>query len=376
MTVYLILAAVTCGLAFLVVEKCHTEYPESPSLLERGKSRVRSRNALVQIVIFLALFLVSACRHGIGHDYTEYVSVFSLISQNRYVSTEEGFNMVVRLCQWIFGPENYIIIFALFAFVTIWLFMVAMYEQSEHYGWTFFLFMTLGYYLSTFNTIRYYLVLAIALFSIQYIFRKEYVKFVFCILVASCFHMAVLFVLLAYPMALIKWNKITIPLVALFTGSLLLFPDFYRWIIFKFYPFYEGSVYDTGETSVINILRCAAVLVFALIFYKKALKGNKKNMFYFNLNLEALILYACCSFIPVISRIGYFLNISQILLIPAVLSSIEKKWVRRVFTVLVVIAGLAYFYLFLESGKDRGNFIVPYYNWILNYEETLYRVDV
>ena len=200
----------------------------------------------------------------------------------------------------------------------------------------------------------------------KFILRKQYVNFVLCILLAAPFHMAVLFVLLAYPLALMKWNKWNVPIVGGIVASLLLFPQFYRKLIFIFYPFYENSLYDTGDTSITNIARCVGTLVLALIYYKSALKDNRKNMLYFNLNVEALIVYACCSFIPVVSRIGFFLNIFQIFLIPSVIRSIPKKGQRIFWTIIVTVAGIGYFALFLHSCKDDGTRIVPYLNWIIN----------
>lgn len=366
MIVYIILTIFTCAIAMFVGPAIVTEGQRSVPLNPQNLTRQRLRNIVVLSAIFIALLAVSALRKGIGHDYWEFTGIFSLIEQDRYVSTEFGFNMVVRICHFLFGPDNYFIIFALFAGATIWLFVRGLYEQAGKFGFSFFLFMMFGYYLSSMNTIRYYLVLAIALYASAFLLKKEYVKFILCILFGACFHKAVLFVLLAYPLALIKWNKITVPLVTVFTGSLLLFPNAYRWLIFKFYPFYENSVYDTGETSLSNILRCVAVLVFALIFYKRALKGNKKNMFYFNLNLEALIVYSCCSFIPVVSRIGFFLNIFQIFLIPNVIGSMEKKWQKVLFTTLTILAGVAYFAMFLLACRNDDTRLIPYWNWILN----------
>lgn len=366
MIVYILLTIFTCAIAVYVQPVKAENENVAVSMSTHNLSMQRARNIMIMIMLFIALAAVSALRKAIGHDYWEYTGIFSLIAQDRHVSTESGFNLLVRVFQALFGVENYFWIFAFFAAVTIFFFLRGMFEQSVNFGMTFFLFMVFGYYLSSFSAVRYYFVLAISFFATCFLLKKEFVKFALCIIFAAFFHKAVLIVLLAYPLAMIKWNKITVPLVALFTGSLLLFPNFYRAIIFKFYPFYENSVYDTGETSVVNILRCVAVLVFALIFYKRALKGNRKNMFYFNLNLEALIVYACCSFIPVVSRIGFFMNIFQVFLIPAVISTMEKKWQRTLFTILTIVAGIAYYAFFLYSCKDDGTRIVPYLNWILN----------
>lgn len=366
MVIYIVLAIFTCVLALLVEQNGAVTMSENLTRPLRNASRQQLKNISVVTMIFLALFGVSACRIAIGHDYWEYTEIFNLIAQNRYVSTEFGFNILVRICHFIFGSDNYLVIFGIVAFVTIFFFIKAICDQSESFGYSFFLFMTFGYYLSSFNSIRYYLVLAVAVYSVKFLLKKDYAKFVLCILLAAPFHMAVLFVLLAYPLALMKWNKWNVPIVGILVASLLLFPNFYRRIIFIFYPFYENSIYDTGETSLTNIARCIAVFIFALLYYKTALKNNRKNMLYFNLNVEALIVYACCSFIPVISRIGFFLNVFQIFLIPSILKSIPKKWQRVMFTIIIAVAGIGYFALFLHSCKDDGTRIVPYLNWILN----------
>ena len=366
MAIYIILAIFTCVLAMLVEQKNSITVSENVTAPVMNITRQQLKNKTLITMIFCALFGISACRIAIGHDYWEYTAIFSLIEQNRHVSTEFGFNALVRICHFIFGSDNYLVIFGIVAFVTVFFFIKAICDQSDNFGYSFFLFMIFGYYLSSFNSIRYYLVLAVAVYSVKYILKKDYVRFVLCILLASPFHMAVLFVLLAYPLAQMRWNKWNIPIVSVIVVTLLSFPDFYRKIIFSFYPFYENSLYDVGETSVTNIVRCVGVMVFSLIYYKSALKDNRKNMIYFNLNMEALIVYSCCSFVPVISRIGFFLNIFQIFLIPSVLKSIPKKWQRVVWSILILVAGCAYYFLFLQSCKDDGTRIVPYLNWILN----------
>ncbi len=366
MAIYIILAVFTCVLAMLVEQNDLVAVSENRTYPFRNSTRQQVKNMTLISMIFCALFGVSACRIAIGHDYWEYTSIFKLIAQNRHVSTEFGFNLLVKVCHFIFGSDNYLVIFGIVACVTVFFFLKAICDQSESFGYSFFLFMAFGYYLSSFNSIRYYLVLAVALYSVKYILKKDYVRFALCILLAAPFHMAVLFVLLAYPLAQMRWNKWNVPIVSVIVATLLLFPQVYRKIIFLFYPFYEDSLYDTGETSVINIARCIGVIIFSLIYYKSALKNNRKNMLYFNLNIEAFILYSCCSFIPVISRIGFFLNIFQIFLIPSVLKSIPKKWQRIVWTIMIIVAGSVYYLLFLQSCKDDGTRIVPYLNWILN----------
>ena len=70
------------------------------------------------------------------------------------VPTEFGFNAVVLAMQFLFGRDTKLSIFALFAFVTVCFMMKAVYDQSEDFLFSFFLFMTLSYYFQSLNTVR------------------------------------------------------------------------------------------------------------------------------------------------------------------------------------------------------------------------------
>lgn len=329
-----------------------------------GITRQQTVNRILITAVFLLLFAVSACRIAVGNDYWVYRADFLLIEQNRHVAFEFGFIWAVRILQAVLNHDQYLPIFAVCSFFTVLFFVRGMSDQSEQFCFTVFLLMTGGYYFSSLNSVRYYLVLAVALYSIKYVLLDEWGKFLFCIVVAAAFHKSVLVVIPLYFLASRNWKKWHIALFAAGCGSLILFQDFYRKIIFTFYPYYEGSMFDTGETSVSNIGRCAAVLVLSLLYYKTLIKENKSNRFYFYCNLGALALYVFGSFIPEVSRVGYYLSGTNIFLIPSVIVKIPKKSWRILWTALVVMAYLAYFALFLRNAYSTDIRLLPYRNWI------------
>lgn len=98
----------------------------------------------------------------------------------------------------------------------------------------------------------------------------------------------------------------------------------YRNIIFRFYPYYKDSMFDNGQLSYVNIAKCLAVLILCLIYWKDSAQENRRNRYYFYLNLAGLVLYSCGSFIPEVSRVAYYLIQSQIFLIPGVLKDARK----------------------------------------------------
>lgn len=395
MILYITIAVVTALLASLV-----DNHPERQS---HTITRQQLCNRVCLTAIFLILFLLSACRLNVGNDYAKYVEFMHLVNCDAYVPTEIGFNLLVKLIYGLSGYENFLLVFAFYSFVTVLFFLLAMYEQSDEFGMTFFLFMTLGYYFQTFSTVRYYLALALALYSMKFVLRRQWGRFVVLVVLGATFHKSLLVVIPLYFLASLSWKKWQLAMAAAFCTTFLFLQDFYLKLVVFLYPTYEDTEYLEGGTSYISILRCAAVLGFAGIVYlmrrreerdrsnaetakgsaipdgiseeggnEAGINGEKVGMnieeaawnrrfrFYTYLNLGALVLYVFCSFLPIISRIGYYLMVSQILFLPMLLKAVpDKKW-RRLFRVGILLAAVVYFAMYLKKGANDGVLILPY----------------
>ena len=337
-----------------------------------GMTRQQALNLWICGGIYVILASLSACRIASGNDYWVYVDMFNLISQGRHVSSEFGFNALVRLMQYFFGTQgySYLPIFGLFSLLTVYFFLRAIYEQGDWFLGALFLFLMNGYYFSSFNSVRYYLVLAIALYSSKYVLRGEYLKFILWILAASAFHKSVLVVIPLYLganwLAGIRLKGWHYAAGALLAASLVFGRDMYRFVIFKIYPYYENSMFDTVDYSLSNIGKCLGTLVLSLLCYRRVIRDNRRNRFYFFLNLGGLALYTCGAFIPEVSRVAYYLILPQIFLIPNLLRGIENKIIRRLLTAGTALVFIAYFGLFLRSAYDVNVRLLPYLNWIFN----------
>lgn len=358
MILYILVASVTVLLGSLICNECRRD--------GNYISRQQMLNGTCLIFIFLILFALSACRLNVGNDYAKYVEFMHLIHCDAYVPTEFGFNSIVRLLYGISGYENYLLVFAFFAFVTILLFLAAIYKQADSFGFSFFLFMTLGYYFQSFNTVRYYLALAIALYAIPYVIRKEWGKFILLIFVGATLHKSLLVVIPLYFLASVAWKKWQLVLVAVFCSTFFFLQDFYLKVVILLYPTYEDTEYLEGGTSYINIVRCLAVFLFSLFFYQKMVRNDRRNRFYFYCNLGALVMYVCCSFLPIISRIGYYLTITHIFFLPTLLSGIENSRLRKLLTVGVAAAAVLYFAAFMMRAGENGLRILPYQTFMFH----------
>ncbi len=353
MYLYIFVTVLVCGLSLMIRENSI-----------KGTNAAAFNKTLVLLIGFI-LFALSAARVAVGNDYWVYKLNFTEIAGGRdgKLAYEGGFKFIVRTLQVIFGDEAYLVIFAFFSLVTVYFFVKALEQQSEWFVISLFLLMANGYYFSSLNTVRYYLAFAVAIFSMKYVIDRRYTEFLVTVLLASLIHKTVLIVIPVYLICRLRWKPWFYGVVAAGAGSLLIFKDLYRKLIFLVYPFYQDSAFDTGRISWINILKAAAVLILAILFYKDALKESESNRFYFKLSLVAFIVFACCSFVPEYTRIGYYFAAAQIFLVPSVLKHIRAKWLRVLCITGVLLCYAGYFVFFLKSCYQVNIRLLPYYSW-------------
>ena len=353
---------------------------------EHGAGAVTRRQAMngaVLFTLFLLMAGVASLRIDVGNDYGNYVTTFHEIYVGGYVVTEPGFNLLVKLLYLLAGGENYLLVFGFFAVVTAILFLKAMYDQSVDFTISFALFMLLGLYFRTFNTVRYYFVLAITLYSLRYVLKQEYGKFILLILFAALFHKSVLIVIPLYLIASCRWKKWQVILGSILAASLPLFREFWMGVVLKLYPSYQNTIYlqkDTGlEGSLMGIIRCAAVFVLGCCAYRETIKENKANLLYFKLNLLGLALYTCASFLPLVSSFGYYLITAQVFLVPGILKNMPDtlqggkslRNMKRIMYVFTAAFCLLYFVYFLLTAHQEGVRVLPYHSWIFTEKEWL-----
>ena len=350
------------------------------------------------LLLFLVLFLPEALRVNTGNDYNRYMEFMHLVNSNAYVPTEIGFNTLVKALFALSGFENYILVFAVFAALTIGFFLLAIYEQAEDFFFSFALFMLFGYYFQSYNTVRYYLALAMVTWASRFLVERRYVPFLATVAAAAAFHKSVLVVLLLYPLAVIPWKKWIYAAGAVLCGSFLLLPDFWLRVVVRLYPSYENTPYLEGSSfSLVNIARC--VLVLALAVYAgrvgknagedrpagrntdsasaaagEEAAGKRRERFWLHQCLMALAIYLTCSFLPFVSRIGYYLTVSQVFFVPALIRALPEKsavlpggkriMVRRVIRAAAFAAALLFFVSFLRRMSSPTVQILPYRSWV------------
>lgn len=364
---YLLIAAVTGLMAYKV-------QPSGPPQANQG-----FLNRLLVAGIFWILFAVSALRFGIGNDYRTYTQTAHEACVGGYVVTEPGFNALVKLLYGISGGEYYELVFAVFAFFTLLFFLKAFIRQSADFSQTFFLFMALGLYFQTFNTVRYYLALAVALFSMKYVLEKDGIRFVFWILAAALFHKSVLLVIPAYWLATFAWKRWHIITGVIVSAACYAGRGMALKLALLLYPSYRNTIYLEGGASIPGVLWITAVLALYVWFVRyqgEELKNHdyyRELRFYGHLNLLAFAAGTFFSFLPVVTRIVYYFSVSQLFLIPLMIQGIQDGRVKRRVGLLVAAACAVYFAVFLLQAHQDGIKLLPYRSWLFEAERYVYQ---
>ena len=341
--------------------------------------RAGSRGSLLRrsclFLIALILMVPAILRQETGNDYLRYVEFFHLASIDAYVPTEAGFNWLAKAVYGLCGYENYLLLFAIYAVMTILVMLTVIRQQAENFCFSFFLFMMFGYYFQSFNTMRYYFALSLSLLAMTCLLRRKYAGFVILVLLAALFHKTALITLLLYPVAARRWEKRELAAGVALGLAVLLLHEKAMELLLSLYPSWEGTVDLAAGTSIswVNIAKCLAVLLLA--YYVRVdedpetFRGRQLVM-YRNSAYIGLLLYVFGWFIPEVSRICYYLTFTQIFYLPMLLSGLPEteqgRRQKKLLTILVIAAALVFFALFLRTAYRDTIKILPYKSFLFH----------
>ena len=294
-----------------------------------SKSVYQGKHRWVLIVLAaLPLFLVAGLRYGIGTDYFSYVGLY----RGSYGKWNGKMELLYYLLnhflinvglgeQWLFIVCSAIYTLAIFTYV---------YKESPNPIFSIYLFMTMTFYFSFFNTMRQNLACAILLFSIPYVRKKKFIPFLIIVTIAGLIHTSAFAFAFVYLFAYVKLTpkKTVVIAVAFLALRGLAIQQIVNIITdnqFLHYETYLEGMDTTAGFSIENILGILvqlAILVVATIGYKK---DDEKYRIYYSIQLMALLIIILGNSIPLINRIKWMFSYQSIILLPLAIGNFEKR---------------------------------------------------
>lgn len=330
-------------------------------LLKCNTSKNQRKFYILLCGIVLFTFAVSR-----GTDFTSDVDLYALQYirlRNADISlywqqlvTGDGKDVTYTILAAIFSKAgvSYTVFFALISvfYFTVLCRFVYLYSKEPYFS--FLLYIMLGHYYFSLTAIRQSIAIALILLSFDYVVRKKPVRFVFCVAIASLFHLSALLFLLAYPLSKLKMRPLyvlAIPFLYLF-ARITAHPLMSRWS--EFAP-EQYQVYEELETvlSLTGFLIMACICVFCLLYGRKPIQSDAVLNASAALCLFSLLPYAYSSFMfAEMFRISNYFGLFTVLAIPNIVMETPStvKYQRAVVYSGLLAVFTAYFFLSSNSG--------------------------
>lgn len=302
----------------------------------------------VQGLAYLLIFVLSAFRFDVGWDYITY---FNLIEKNiKFYENQllrlEPFNRVlINFSQDIDFTQFY---FITTSFIIVYCIYKTLKRHSSDIVISTLLFLSLPiFFFNSLSIIRQFTAVSLLFFAFRFIQARQLFRFLFVLVIATCFHKSALVALPLY--FLYGWRPpfYFYPIIFIFG---FFSSDFLYWMVQHLLPqylrFLDMSVGVGGD----KVLLLFQFLGFLLLFFVDQLKRQKnENSFYFLVFFIGLFIwsslarYGHAGFRGSLYYIVYFL-----LLAPNILVEFKQ---RKILNELTYVVCFFFFVLTLYLGK-------------------------
>ncbi|MEB7389004.1 EpsG family protein [Aerococcus viridans] len=332
---------------------------------------------LTTIVLFLFLFILSAFRSdSIGTDTQNYIQTFKIISTAASLNFESfdmeaGYLFFNKILAILFNnPQWLLITTSAIVFTGVG---IIVYRYSKNIWMSTFLFFGLNFFTSSMNTTRTFLSLVILLFSIQFIFKNDFFKFLIVVMVATTFHQSAIIFIIAWFISKIKLNKFTLLIFTSLNLLIFLFLPLLLRLIVIVFPTYlnylSSSFYEDGVklASVINFSINLLIFIIIYLLYNSSYVNRElmrpEDINIFNKSLNILLIGVSLSFLAIrfslLTRVSYYFMIMSILLLPNVTKLIKKRNLRMALMFTIIFIFFMYT-MMVNAIRPEWDSIYPY----------------
>lgn len=319
------------------------------------------------IIAFVMPVLLAAFR-ACGTDIYTYAAQYNRALKEPILwfwqeggSFEVAFDLIKKAARHVGSIR---IMLAICAVITVLPVYASVWERrdSVNIGYVILAFL-MNFYPTSFNIIRQYMAIGIVCLSYKYIFNRNFIKFIICILLAAMCHSSAIAFIPAYFLwtkdnDLAKdWRLWAILLVVLvvslrlesFLGSGIFSGDLER---------FEGYLDGHGSGQNRDFLLNVVIAVMIIPLLKQLSRQNNKNKFYFVMLLMQCLIGLTGFNSPYIKRVGLYYGIAEIF----ILGAIPKLQFERKTKVFIKVAVLIYIvgkFLLVDYFLNQPK-IIPY----------------
>ena len=341
------------------------------AIIFQHKPYSRRKNILFIVFAFFGVFLVQSLRgYNVGWDTYDYVVAYTRMA---YGADTSGWEFLFRylmraLASISSNPQLILSICSFIILFGVGYFLLENMEEDSSMFWPVFLFVVLTQYFSTMNLLRQSVAMSIGCNTYTVLKKgvntKNFIIAIMLVVISSLFHKTgIMTVLLILP-AIIPINRKTI--AAEFFGGIsvyFLFPIIINVFVFLLpqYGSYIGSRYDVADSSMFHYVLGFIEVVMGLIIVASLSPSDPGNKEIYQLLFMALISFAFIVArlrIALATRLGFYFELSVLLLIPAVIKKVRDLATSIVIKMALYTSGWLYYIYSMTAHTAKG--CVPY----------------
>ena len=334
-----------------------------------GRVKELDENKVFFLFLVFLWFLATFRSLDIGNDTFNYYTIFKTMCNNGDYSMwigryEIGYLLLNKFLSYI--TSNFTIFLAIINTFIYSAYYNFIKKYSRNKMFSLFIFVTLGFWGTTVNTIR--LQIAVALYMYAWIQKDEGRKILPIILVIIAFYfqrISIAFLLvLIVPKTIKKKFYVFVSLI-----GFLIFAFFEKimgiisWFIPYFSTYLFNETYHIGDASVatiIGIIIRLCILIFSFLVYKKNRKNMSKDIIgQINMIFISFVLMLSSLKFNLIDRCATFYWVFVLLLIPNLMCYIKDKKNNILLKIIVIIVCIIYFVI-VNIFRPEWNHIYPY----------------
>lgn len=332
-----------------------------------------SQRIYLILSFFIITVLITLRGPNVGNDTKVYLDLYTQISNSTTLEGvlarfEKGYIYLNKLLTLISSnPQVIIIVSGGFISLCFYLFIR---KYSKIYWLSLVLFITLGYFGMTMNSIRMYMAMSILLIAVTFLLKNKNLLFILTVLFASQFHTTALVFLI---LLLLKRVKLTFKTqIILIVSTVLVAINFNLLLkivlmVLPKYSYYLGTEFIPDGIKVgplLNIM-LAFVTLYTLQYIKKHPSEDNSERFerLQDLSLKMLTISLCLFIVsikfPILANMANYFWVISIVAIPNIISSLKESKLKilvcYMFSLMFIIYSLVTLYF-----RPEWNLIYPY----------------
>ena len=282
--------AVYIGIILLItIVAFSMHWQDSKNVLIEQKKIGLTHYKIKLFIISAVLVFFAGVRYDVGADYKQYADNFqAYCTQTLVWNKEPGIRFVSQIADKI--TDNYGMMFFIMSLITVGLVTYTIAKESNYYLISILMYIFLGSWHESFNSVRQSAAAAILFWGHRYIKERKFIKWLLVCFIAFFFHTsAIIFI----PLYFIPQREVTIKkVVVLIIIGVVAGLSYDR--AFEFVSFIQGKeyimdAYSVGHISIFRIIVAwIPILFYFLQFYRNETIKEDKGGIHFYAMISAL----------------------------------------------------------------------------------------